>query len=361
MQALNIPILIVTPDFVRQPTLGEYHRAARSLREAADLAETFGVRLAIEFQKSSLLCSCLETLLALIAQAGTANAGICLDVFHYYMGPSKFEDLAYLSPENLAWVQLCDVSGTPRELAGDSDRIFPGEGDFQLGPIIEHLARIGYDGYVSLEITNPQLWQVPPDRVVDLGRQALLRAGPNKAIRRAAANAGGAVTMSSVATFPATSAIYHEDQYFDWRVYALIALAGILTGLGVLRGRVWSREAAGGLVIGLVFLMLVVTFVLHMTTEVGPSGLRVWFGWSMSYPRAIAIHSIRSVEVVTYRPIADYGFWGARAGPDGECAFIARGTRGVRLELLDGTKMLIGSQRPEALASVLDGALRQEV
>ena len=70
-------------------------------------------------------------------------------------------------------MQFCDLSGTPRELAGDSDRILPGEGDFQLGPIVEHLGRIGYDGHVSLEVLNPHLWQVSADRVADLGRQAL--------------------------------------------------------------------------------------------------------------------------------------------------------------------------------------------
>ena len=133
------------------------------------------MRIALEFQKSSPICACLETALALIAQSGAANAGVCLDVFHYYTGPSKFEDLAYLSPRNLAWVQVCDVSGTPRELAGDGDRILPGEGDFQLGPIVEHLGRIGYDGYVSLEVLNPHLWQVAADRVADLGHQALRR------------------------------------------------------------------------------------------------------------------------------------------------------------------------------------------
>ncbi len=57
---------------------------------------------------------------------------------------------------------------------------------------------------------------------------------------------------------------------------------------------------------------------------------------------------------MTYRPIADYGFWGIRAGRDGERALIARGNRGVRLELTDGTRLLIGSQRPEALAAALD-------
>ena len=101
--------------------------------------------------------------------------GVCLDVFHYYTGPSKSEDLSRLSRENLAWVQLCDVSDTPRELARDSDRILPGDGSFPLGPIMEQLSEIGYDGFVSLEVLNPQLWQVPADRVADLGYQALCR------------------------------------------------------------------------------------------------------------------------------------------------------------------------------------------
>ena len=83
--------------------------------------------------------------------------------------------MAYLSRDNLAWVQICDLSGTPRELATDSDRILPGEGDFQIGPILDHLGRIGYDGYVSLEVLNPQLWRVPADRVADLGYRAVCR------------------------------------------------------------------------------------------------------------------------------------------------------------------------------------------
>jgi hypothetical protein len=164
--------------------------------------------------------------------------------------------------------------------------------------------------------------------------------------------------MSSVVAIQPPTAVYREEQYFDWRVYALIALVGLLSGLGLLRGRIWSSEVALGLVIGLAFLMFMVVFLLHMTTEVGTTGVSVSFGWAPTYPRIISIHTIRSVEVVNYRPIADYGFWGVRAGRDGEKAFIARGNRGVRLELIDGTKLLIGSQRPEALASVLDGALR---
>jgi 2-keto-myo-inositol isomerase len=175
LQEMKVSTLIVTPDFVRSPGIAEYARAAESLGEAAELAASFGVRVAIEFQKSSPFCGCLETAIALIAQSGADNAAVCLDVFHYYTGPSKFEDLAHLSPKNLAWVQVCDLSGTPRELASDADRILPGEGDFELGPIFDHLERIGYEGYVSLEVLNPHLWQVAPDRVAELGYQALER------------------------------------------------------------------------------------------------------------------------------------------------------------------------------------------
>lgn len=150
---LGVPTLIVAADSAQASpvTAEDLSHAAAGLGEAGAVAATFGVRLALEFQKSSRLCACLETALALVAQCGSRNVGVCLDVFHFQTGPSKLEDLDHVSPEDLAWVQLCDVSGTPRELAGDGDRILPGDGDFPLGPIVERPARIGYDGYVSLD------------------------------------------------------------------------------------------------------------------------------------------------------------------------------------------------------------------
>ena len=177
LRDLSVSTLIIAADNAGTdaPTLEDFSFATASLREAADVAGTFGVRIALEFQRSSRICSCLETALAMVVQCGSRNAGVCLDAFHFQTGPSKLEDLDEASPELIAWVQLCDVSGTPRELAGDSDRILPGDGDFPLGSIVERLSRIGYDGHVSLELLNPHLWQVSADRVADLGYQALVR------------------------------------------------------------------------------------------------------------------------------------------------------------------------------------------
>jgi sugar phosphate isomerase/epimerase len=175
LQELAIPILIIAADFTAEPHADDYRRAIGALAEAAATARTSGVRLALEFQKSARFCSSLDTALALVTQVDAENLGVCLDVFHYYTGPSKQEDLELLSPANLAWVQVCDLSGIPREIAGDGDRILPGDGDFHLGSILDRVAAIGYKGYVSLEVLNPHLWQIPADRVADVGFQAICR------------------------------------------------------------------------------------------------------------------------------------------------------------------------------------------
>jgi hypothetical protein len=61
--------------------------------------------------------------------------------------------------------------------------------------------------------------------------------------------------------------------------------------------------------------------------------------------------------VVNYRPLADYWGWGIRKGRDGERVLNARGNRGVWIDLADGSRLLVGSQRPEDLASALERAV----
>ena len=171
--ALGIPTLIVAADFGDKVDAVALERAVVSLAQAAQWAAGFGVRLALEFFGRSAFCSSLDTALALVGNCGENNVGINFDVFHYYTGPSKFEDLERLPVERLFHVQLCDVAGVPRELAQDGDRILPGDGDFQLRPLVECIAAKGYEGWVSLEAANPALWQVKPTQVAEIGFTAL--------------------------------------------------------------------------------------------------------------------------------------------------------------------------------------------
>ncbi|HEX4149123.1 MAG TPA: sugar phosphate isomerase/epimerase, partial [Pirellulales bacterium] len=140
---------------------------------AAQAAGEQGLRLALEFQAHSTLGNNLQTAAALVGDVASPQLGLCLDVFHYYAGPSKFEDLAYLSPANLFHVQFSDLTDVARETATDGDRILPGDGDFQLGPIVEALTAIGYADYVSVELMNPQIWQVPARQFGEIAMTAL--------------------------------------------------------------------------------------------------------------------------------------------------------------------------------------------
>lgn len=176
MRILGVPVLVLSPDFPPKPSGEDLSRAASSLVEAAGVAAEFGVRIALEPQRGAAFCASLDTTLAFLAHADAPGTGVCLDLFHFYTGPSKSEDLSLLSSENLLHVQVCDLSGVPRELATDADRILPGEGDLGVEAILRLLSQqAGYQGPVSVELLNPQLRRMPVDQVSYFARQSLDR------------------------------------------------------------------------------------------------------------------------------------------------------------------------------------------
>lgn len=170
----------------------------------------------------------------------------------------------------------------------------------------------------------------------------------------------------SVAAIQPPSAIYREEQRFGWWVYALMILMmalawALFEGRGLVRPGMFGQRAqqlflavAAGMSLPVVFML----GVLRMTTIVTPLDVRIWFGYFPTYRRTISMLTISRVEVVQYQPLRHCGGWGIRIGRDGERVYNARGNRGVRLHLIDGSKILIGSQRPEELALAVEGAIR---
>lgn len=69
--------------------------------------------------------------------------------------------------------------------------------------------------------------------------------------------------------------------------------------------------------------------------------------------RRIPTEEIQEVEAATYRPIWEYGGWGVRGVSRRNVAYNVSGNRGVRLTLRDGSRVLIGSQQPEALTAAI--------
>jgi 4-hydroxyphenylpyruvate dioxygenase len=101
---LGVGLLVVAADVAPPLEQEDLDRVRVSLRQAAEAAQDCGVRLALEPQAGSAICNNLQTALAMVEETASPALGICLDAFHFAVGPSKTEDLALLSCENLAHV-----------------------------------------------------------------------------------------------------------------------------------------------------------------------------------------------------------------------------------------------------------------
>jgi hypothetical protein len=94
---------------------------------------------------------------------------------------------------------------------------------------------------------------------------------------------------------------------------------------------------------------------LKLVTVVGTDGIHVRFFPLTS--RKISFADITSCKARTYRPIREYGGWGIRYSRKGK-AYNVSGDRGVQLEFREGRPLLIGSQRAEELADVINKHLQ---
>lgn len=123
----------------------------------------------------------------------------------------------------------------------------------------------------------------------------------------------------------------------------------------------WAVVVGGGLVsavtggpVGVLVAAVLVAFVwsLRLVTEVRDDGLYVRFAPFHRSFRRVAWSEVESVESTRYRPLREYGGWGIRWRP-GTVAFSVSGSRGVLVERPDDRDLLVGSQRPDELATAI--------
>jgi hypothetical protein len=154
---------------------------------------------------------------------------------------------------------------------------------------------------------------------------------------------------------------FREEQSFrQRRVRILLAIPpGVMLLLlvwQVILGHPWgTKPISNASMIGwtvflwLVYLRLVAV---RLVTQVGPGELSVAMR-GLWRERRIPLNEIKSAKIVTYDAARDYGGYGIRTIRRGK-AYIAGGNRGVRLELVQGGAVVIGSKRPEELVAAIN-------
>ncbi len=165
-----------------------------------------------------------------------------------------------------------------------------------------------------------------------------------------------------------SSALYRETQSFrQWWMWALVLIIAAMSLYGAVQqlilGRPFGNNPApdGWMIVIAIVVGIGLPLFMYMnklTTEIRNDGLYIrFFPLQLSFIK-ITPQEIKRFEACTYSPLGDYGGWGIRFGNKGK-AYNVSGNRGVQLELTNGKRLLIGSQRPEELVQTLTSITRK--
>jgi len=160
------------------------------------------------------------------------------------------------------------------------------------------------------------------------------------------------------------AALFEEEQSFGAAWWGLMLgifglVAASFTSIAVLEPEKASGLIASGILAFVVFggvtLLLTMT---RLTVRVDSENLHV--SYFPFFKKDIPLTDIAHWEARTYRPLVEYGGWGIRSSWGGKnSAYNLKGNRGVQLEFTNGKRLLIGSQRAEALADAIAQAKNQ--
>lgn len=160
---------------------------------------------------------------------------------------------------------------------------------------------------------------------------------------------------------PNSSPLFHETQRFRqwWLVFLVGGIVLLMWGTFIQqigRGRPVGNNPMSDWGVWVLWLLLgiglpVVFSRARMETTVYPDRIDIHL-WPLAR-RIIPAADIASVAARDYRPLREYGGWGIR-GFGSNRAYNVSGDQGVELALTNGNRVLIGSQRPEALATAIE-------
>ena len=148
--ARHIPfeVLVVhlgTPDGRSTPGDNNRGAAARSADDICRLAQPLGVRVALEVIPNAL--STPVALVQMLDELETADAGVCLDFGHAFLGgdvPDAIETVA----EHLIATHVHD------NRRRSDDHLVPYQGAINWDAALMSMQKIGYDGTYLMELTN---------------------------------------------------------------------------------------------------------------------------------------------------------------------------------------------------------------
>ncbi len=139
-----------------------------------ELGREFNVTPVLEFWGMSPVFNRLAQAIYVATACGKPEACLLLDPMHLYKGGSPYTGLSLLAPEAIGLFHFNDYPASPpRETITDAARVWPGDGVAPLIDVGQTLRKIGYGGWLSLELFHPGYWQMSPGEAARIGFQKM--------------------------------------------------------------------------------------------------------------------------------------------------------------------------------------------
>jgi sugar phosphate isomerase/epimerase len=149
----------------------DYLKVAQRYHALLTLGDHMGVVPQVEVWGFSQTLNRLGQAVLVAVESGHPHACVLPDVYHLYKGGSDFDGLKLLSSAAVHVFHMNDYPATPpRQTISDKDRVYPGDGIAPLADIIRTLRAIDFNGYLSIELFNPDYWKRD---ALEVAREAL--------------------------------------------------------------------------------------------------------------------------------------------------------------------------------------------
>ncbi len=162
-ESLGATRLVIPSAASATHVMADYEQVYANLRECGEIAKPHNVALMVEFTRNSRLINNIRTSLDVVRTVNHPNIKFMLDLYPFWAGPSKFEDLDMLEVGEIHHVHFADTPRQPPvEVAEQKDRAFPGEGIAPLQKILNKLVEKGYNRALSLELFDMEVRRTDP-------------------------------------------------------------------------------------------------------------------------------------------------------------------------------------------------------
>ncbi|CDQ20778.1 sugar phosphate isomerase/epimerase family protein [Halobacillus karajensis] len=150
--------------------------AVNMLREFSNIAEPYGIKVAVEFVgHPECTINTFEQAYEIVQKVDRENVGLVFDCFHFHAMGSSYEALKQADGQKIFILHIDDTEDFPIGSLRDEDRVWPGEGAIDLDGLLTTLKEIGYeDGVVSVELFRPEYYQMDAEEVITKAKDTTL-------------------------------------------------------------------------------------------------------------------------------------------------------------------------------------------